>query len=148
MSHTEEKQLVTTSSCLQWLYEKYSASLLGYISGVIPNQEEGEGYLVTILSRFVNYYPDHVKAGDVSWLKLLQFSRGLLPQLQTQATAVIGIATQNRSLASLSNLQKEIFCAVYYHGTSITDLAKRMGENETVIRSEFKIAFDKVRRAG
>lgn len=148
MPITEEKQLTTTSNQVRWLYEKYSAPLLGYISGIIANKEEGEGHLITILSRFAHHHKDHIQTGEVNWLKLLQFSRSQLLTLKQNNSRAIGIGHNDSKLDGLSELQKDIFCSIYYYGRSIVELAERIGESEAVIRSEFKVAFDKIRRAG
>lgn len=151
MSNPEEKQLTITSNGVRWLYEKYSAPLLGYISGVVSDQEEGEAYLITILSRFAQQHHQYLKSGEVSWLKLLQYSRGLLPELKLQSKNVSAIGSTidaERKFEGLSAQQQEIFCAIYYHNQTIANLVERLGKSESVIRSEFKLAFDKVRRAG
>ena len=156
MSQLEKKYLPQTQDNVRWLYQKYSASLLGYIVGVIADQQESEKFLITILSRFAVDCEDDILSGQVTWLKLLQYSRNFLPKLKHQLNGVkvgeLGVQLspsigQSRFIG-LDSREKEIFCAIYYHGKSISDLAKSMGESEHVIRSQFKLSFDKIRSAG
>jgi len=155
MLKTEKKQLPQRQDHIRMLYQKYGALLLGYISGVVNNRQESEEYLVAILGRFAIDFPDHIRNGDVSWLQLLQYSRSILPQLQSanprNANHSRGneVATKynDEQLNLLSSREKEIFCSIYYHGKSICDLAKSLQESESRIRSEFKLSFDKIRSA-
>lgn len=151
MLKTEERPLPQSQDQLRWLYQRYSALLLGYIFEIVPDQKKSEEYLVTILSRFAVDFKEELTHGQVTWIKLLCYSRNLLPQLRNNKQHPNGNEIQSAKnynhsqLEVLSNLEKEIFCEIYYHGRSISDLANRMQESEEVIRSSFKLSFDKIR---
>jgi DNA-directed RNA polymerase specialized sigma24 family protein len=155
MTSIEQKQLSQTQDQIRWLYQKYAPSLLGYIYGMIQDRQESEEYLVKILSRFAVDYEEEIVNLRINWPKLLQYSRNLIPELQALSQGTrIGKAEPKAitqfdqlELSVLSNDEKQIFCAIYYHGKSISDLAKVLKESEQVIRSQFKLSFDKIRRA-
>lgn len=155
MTQIEKNYLFPNCDHIRWLYQKYGALLLGYIAGIIPEQQESEKYLVLILSRFAVDREDDMLNEQVNWLSLLQYSRNLLAELGTQkGNRIAKSADSPRKqmddgrLNMLSNREKEIFCSIYYHGKSIGDLAASMGESENIIRSQFKVSFDKIRSAG
>lgn len=152
MPQIEKKYRSQTQANIGWLYQKYSASLLGFIAGIIPDQQESEKYLVTILGRFATDYGDDILREQVTWLQLLQYSRNLMAQLRGRAyrgsLQKVGELINDMRISVLDNREKEIFCAIYYHGKSVSELAESMKESENVIRSQFKLSFDKIRSAG
>ena len=155
MLKTDKKHLPQCQDHIRLLYQKYGALLLGYISGVVPDRQKSEEYLVAILGRFSIDFPERIRNEAVNWLQLLQYSRKMLSTLQStnhpNKNHSIGKqavpSCTDVGLALLSSREKEIFCSIYYHGKSISDLAKSMSESESTIRSEFKLSFDKIRSA-
>ena len=155
MLKSERKHLPQSQDDVCYLYQKYSAALLGYIRATVPDQEESEAHLITILSRFAVDYREDVLKGQVTWVKLLCYSRTMLPQLQYSDQQLGSIQVDVPSeqyegyvgLDLLEGTEKEIFYSIYYRGKSIGDLAKAMGESESEIRRQFKSSFDKIRSA-
>ena len=155
MLKTDKKHLPQRQDHIRLLYQKYGALLLGYISGVVTDRQESEEYLVAILGRFSIDFPERIRNGAVNWLQLLQYSRKMLSALQNAKHPnrnhhIVKQAEPNctdEGLALLNSREKEIFCSIYYHGKSISDLAKSLSESESIIRSEFKLSFDKIRSA-
>lgn len=151
----EERQLPQTQNNVRWLYQKYGALLLGYLTGIVHDQKKSEAFLVLIFSRFVVDCKEELSSGQVTWVKLLCYSRNLLPQLTAKADysllkdAEIQLAPthDHAKLKMLTVMEKEIFCEIYYQGRSINDLANSLQLSEEVIRSHFKLSFDKIRRA-
>ena len=156
MPQVEKKYLPQTQDNIRWLYQKYSATLLGYLAGVIADQQESEKCLVAIISRFAVDRDEDILTGQVTWLKLLQYSRSMLPQLQHHLNGAsvgkLGVQWSSgigqEKLSVLNAREREIFCGIYYHGRSASDLATSLGEREEAIRSQFKLSFDKIRREG
>lgn len=154
MLKTEERSLPQSQDHVRQLYQRYSALLLGYICEIVPDQKKSEEYLVAILSRFAVEFKEDLSSGKVTWLKLLCYGRNLLPQLMQSTNNRLNVSEGQSSknynhskLKMLSNLEKEVFCEIYYHGKSISDLAQRLQESEEVIRNHFKLSFDKIRSA-
>ena len=151
MLKTEERLLPQSQDQVKLLYQRYSALLLGYIFEIVPDQKKSEEYLVAILSRFAVDFKEELAKGKVTWVKLLCYSRNLLPQLKDFKQHLDRVEIQSAKnyssfqLELLTNLEKEIFCEIYYHGKSISDLARKMQKSEDVIRSNFKLSFDKIR---
>lgn len=152
MPQVEKKYSNQIQEHIHGLYQKYSASLLGYIAGIVSDQQESEKYLVTILGRFAVDCEDEILQGQVTWLKLLQYSRSLVAELRAQAyrstLRKVDVGKNDLKFRVLTSREKEIFCAIYYHGKTISELAVAMSESENAIRSQFKLSFDKIRSAG
>ncbi|WP_412466119.1 hypothetical protein [Pedobacter sp. KLB.chiD] len=130
------------------LYNQYAPMLLGYINGIVQDPQESEDHLIAILTSFVK---DVVVLPEKSrlniWLELRQYAQSKL----TLYTAKDHQSNFNQSvhkgkLDLLDDLQKRIFCAVYYHGKSIHYLAATIGCDESEIRNQLKLSIDKMRR--
>ena len=149
MIQTEKQHLPKVQNSIRWLYQKYSPLLLGYISGSISDPRKSEKFLVQILSRFAIDYQQEIITDQVNWLQLLQYTRNALSEQNRPQSALITNHQYKEfnysKLQSLSDREKEIFCAIYYHGKSIGELAMSMEENEHSIRSQFKLSLDKIR---
>lgn len=133
---------------IRWFYDKYAAMLLGYINGIVQDHQKSEEHLIVILTSFAKDFGVHKKSNLNIWLELRQYAQAKLRlfntgdhQLQSNQPASKG------NLDLLDDLQKRIFCAVYYHGKSISYLATTLGSNEDEIRNQLKLSIDKMRRA-
>lgn len=145
----EVLQASPTNNQTKWLYDKYSAPLLGYINGIVQNQQLSETYLITILSRFAYQQLQSNSLSDTNWVKLMQFSRNLLLELVGPDQFHRSIASSGQDLHSNNGLtpaEHYVFHSIYHHGKTIAALAIELGEDEIAIRKRFKSAFDKVRR--
>ena len=134
---------------IRWFYDQYAPMLLGYINGIVQDPRKSEDHLIAILTSFLK---DVVVLPEKSslniWLELRQYAQSKL----TLYTAKDHQLNLNQSvnkgrLDLLDDLQKRIFCAVYYHGKSIQYLAATIGCNESEIRNQLKLSIDKMRRA-
>jgi DNA-directed RNA polymerase specialized sigma subunit len=133
---------------IRWFYDQYAPMLLGYINGIVQDHQKSEEHLVAILTSFVK---DVVILQEKSrlniWLELRQYAQSKL----TLLTAKDHQLKPNPSLSKgkldlLDDLQKQIFCAIYYHGKSISYLAATIGCDESEIRNQLKLSIDKMRR--
>ncbi|WP_443945766.1 hypothetical protein ACJVDH_01225 [Pedobacter sp. AW1-32] len=155
MLKTEKQNLLGIQNYVRHLSQKYSPSLLGYIYSVTGDREKSEEYLVMILSQFVVDFNTDVLNKNVTWLKLRQYACNFLSmsafvshtRIEDKNKQLETGFPENVYLSLLDQKQKEIFCAIYYHGKSINDLATALQENETFIRNQFKLSLDKIRNA-
>ena len=133
---------------IRWFYDNYAAMLLGYINGIVKDHQKSEEHLIVILTSFAKDFGTR-KKGDLNiWLELRQYAQGKLmlfntPEQQLKSNQL----TSKGNLDLLNDLQKRIFCAVYYHGKSISYLAATLKSNEDEIRNQLKLSIDKMRRA-
>lgn len=133
---------------IRWFYDHYAPMLLGYINGIVQDSQKSEDHLVAILTSFVKdvvILPEKSRLN--TWLELRQYAQSKL----TLYTAKDHQLNLNQSvnkdrLDLLDDLQKRIFCAVYYHGKSIQYLAATIGCDESEIRNQLKLSIDKMRR--
>jgi len=134
---------------LRWFYDQYAPMLLGYINGIVQDPQQSEHHLVAILTSFVKdvvILPEKNRLNI--WLELRQYAQSKLT-LYTAKDQQLNLnqSVNNGRLDLLDELQKKIFCAVYYHGKSIHYLAATIGYNESEIRNQLKLSIDKMRRA-
>ncbi|RBQ06304.1 hypothetical protein [Pedobacter miscanthi] len=133
---------------IRWFYNQYASMLLGYINGIVQDHQKSEEHLVTILSSFVKEVILQEKSKLNIWMELRQYTQGKLKLFTAKEHHLKSTGTTNKgNLDLLDDLQRKVFCAVYYHGKSISYLAETMHNNETEIRNQLKLAIDKMRRA-
>ena len=136
------------SKDIRWFYDQYAPMLLGYINGIVQDHQKSEDHLVAILTSFVKDVVILKKKSKLNnWLQLRQYAQSKL----TLVTAKDYQLKPNPSLNGerldlLDDLQKRIFCAIYYHGKSISYLAAAIGCDESEIRNQLKLSIDKMRR--
>lgn len=133
---------------IRWFYTQYAPMLLGYINGIVQDHQKSEEHLVSILTSFVTDVILQEKSRLNIWLELRQYAQSKLILFTTKDHQLKpNVALGKGKLDLLDDLQKKIFCAVYYHGKSISYLAATMNSDETEIRNQLKLAIDKMRRA-
>ncbi|MGM9474994.1 hypothetical protein ACS5PU_01140 [Pedobacter sp. GSP4] len=133
---------------IRWFYDKYAAMLLGYINGIVQDHQKSEDHLVSILTSFTQDFGGEEKSNLSIWLELRQYAQYKLSLFTDAEPALNPIATQGKAnLELLTDLQKRIFCSVYYHGKSISYLATTLNSSLDEIRNELKLSIDKMRRA-
>lgn len=134
---------------IRWFYEQYAPMLLGYINGIVQDTQKSEEHLVTILTSFVKdivVFPEKSRLNI--WLQLRQYAQSKLTLYTATAHQVdINQSMHKSKLDLLDELQKRIFCTVYYQGKSIQYLAATIGCDESEIRNQLKLSVDKMRRA-
>lgn len=133
---------------IRWFYDKYAAMLLGYINGIVQDHRKSEDHLISILTSFTAEFGMQERSQLSIWLELRQYAQSRLA-LITQESHSLSAApvNSNGNLDLLDDLQKQIFCAVYYHGKSISHLATTLGSEEDEIRNQLKLSIDKMRRS-
>lgn len=134
---------------IRWFYDQYACMLLGYINGIVQDPQESEDHLVAIFTSFakdVVVLPERNKLNI--WLELRQYAQSKLTLYTAKDHRLnLNQSVNNGRLDLLDELQKRIFCAVYYHGKSIQYLAATIGCDESEIRNQLKLSIDKMRRA-
>ncbi|MBE5318961.1 sigma-70 family RNA polymerase sigma factor [Pedobacter sp. MR2016-19] len=136
------------SKDIRWFYDQYAPMLLGYINGIVQDHQKSEDHLVAILTSFVQ---DVVilqeKCRLNSWLQLRQYAQSKLTLFAAKDHQLKPHPSLNKGrLDLLDDLQKRIFCAIYYHGKSVSYLAAAIGCDESEIRNQLKLSIDKMRR--
>ncbi|MCX2494838.1 hypothetical protein OQX63_15220 [Pedobacter sp. PF22-3] len=134
---------------IRWFYDQYAPMLLGYINGIVQDQQKSEDHLVVILTSYIKdvaILPEKSRLNI--WLELRQYAQSKLT-LYTAKDHQLNLnqSVDNGRLDLLDDLQKRIFCAVYYHGKTIQYLAATIGCNESEIRNQLRLSIDKMRRA-
>ena len=124
---------------IRWFYDKYAAMLLGYINGIVQDHRKSEDYLVSILTAFTAEFGTTEKSQLSIWLELRQYAQSKLAVLTEKHHSLTPAhVNSNGNLDLLDDLQKQIFCAVYYHGKSISQLATAFSSEEDEIRNQLK----------
>ncbi|QXU40516.1 hypothetical protein [Pedobacter sp. D749] len=136
------------SKDIHWFYNQYAPMLLGYINGIVQDHQKSEDHLVAILTLFVK---DVVilqeKCRLNTWLELRQYAQSKLTLFIAKDHQLKpNPSLKKERLDLLDDLQKRIFCAIYYHGKSISYLAAAIGCDEIEIRNQLKLSIDKMRR--
>ncbi|KQM72731.1 hypothetical protein ASE74_21860 [Pedobacter sp. Leaf216] len=133
---------------IRWFYDRYAAMLLGYINGIVKDKQQSEDQLVKILTSFTQDFVAAEKSNQHIWLELRQYAQNRLNSAVLSDRQLIQKQSVSEpGLASLDDLQKIVFKAVYYHGKSISQLAISLNYGEEEIRNQLKLAIDKMRRA-
>lgn len=132
---------------IRWFYDKYAAMLLGYINGIVQDHRKSEDHLISILTSFTAEFGAQERSQLSIWLELRQYAQSKLALVSEKNHSLSPApVSSNRNLDLLDDLQKQIFCAVYYHGKSLSHLATTLGSEEDEIRNQLKLSIDKMRR--
>ncbi|MEH3111780.1 hypothetical protein [Pedobacter terrae] len=134
---------------IRWFYDQYAPMLLGYINDIVQDAQKSEEYLVAILTSFLKDVMVLQEKSRLNiWLELRQYAQSKLTLYTGEDHQVnVNQSTYKGRLCLLDDLQKKIFCAVYYHRKSIQYLAATIGRDESEIRNQLKLSIDKMRRA-
>jgi hypothetical protein len=131
------------------IYNKYAGMLLGYILKIVKDHKVAEKYMIDVFRRLA--------AGDLkqynsenTWRQLQLITRMVLADFthaiedcEDYATLYAG---NNRLIDRMDADQKNIFCAVYYHGKNTVDLAVQFNRPEDEIRKTLREAFATIRQ--
>ncbi|KLT66079.1 hypothetical protein [Pedobacter sp. BMA] len=128
---------------IRWFYNKYAAMLLGYINGIVQDHQKAEDQMAFILTSFAKEFNVQESNNLNIWFQLRQYAQR---KLAAQTIPMCIEPRQTKNLEVLSELEKEIFCAVYYSGKSIAYLAVTLKKNEDEIRNQLRLSVDKMRR--
>lgn len=133
---------------IRWFYDKYAAMLLGYINGIVQDHRKSEDHLISILTAFSAEFGATEKSQLSIWLELRQYAQSKLTLVtENDHSLATALVNSNGNLDLLDDLEKQIFCAVYYHGKSISYLSATLGSDEDEIRNQLKRSIDKMRRS-
>jgi len=134
------------------LYDKYSGMLLGYIYEIVKDRELAEQYLVSVFKSIPGQYHEIYRAENI-WCHLQQLAKNKLSDfLKTikdcEPYTVIGLnSTQTTLISQMDDEQKNVFCAIYYHGKTTAELAVQLNKPELIIRKTLKEAFAIIRKS-
>lgn len=134
------------------LYDRHGGMLLGYIFEVVKDRKLAEEYLIKVFCDLSVQFND-VSHTDISgWPQLQKFTREKLLSSGERSKFVglnSGLKTSgapNHYLEQLNEEQRQVFCDVYYHGKTITDISKTLNLTEDLTRKALKEAFAIMRK--
>jgi hypothetical protein len=135
---------------IRWIYNKYSAMLLGYIQGTLKNQHHSEKQLVKIFSSYMKEHSDY-DVEKLTWLHLRQYAQKHLSQLnlkpQDSEVSITSAHPNNKVLELLNEAERRVFSEIYYHRKSINYLSGILSLPENEVRGLLKSSLDKIRNA-
>ena len=149
MLNREQALLKTKPLTVRSLYDSYAGMLLGYIIAIVKDKQVAESYLIKIFSNISEQF-DQIDWEDGNpWQHLRHFARQEMavvtntvkPSGYDVAPDAIKQATANKYLDKMTGEQRRIFCSVYYHRYTITQLAAELGRSEDSINKVLKEAF-------
>ncbi|EDM36526.1 hypothetical protein PBAL39_24700 [Pedobacter sp. BAL39] len=134
------------------LYETHAGMLLGYIYDVVKDHRVAEDYLEKIFSAVSIQFDDINWNGTSTWCQLQRFAKNQLlaftaeKQIPSTTTTALNNQYSNAYLDQLSDLQKQVFCAIYYEGKSTASLSAALHQTEDSIRKALREAFAIIRK--
>jgi len=131
------------------LYDSYASMLLGYIFAIVKDRQVAESYLVKIFSNISAQFNRIDWEGGSHWEHLRRFAKQELAVFTNTvksceydvAPDAVEQTSANRYLDKMTSEQRQIFCSVYYHRYTITQLAVELDKSEDSINKILKEAF-------
>lgn len=123
-------------------YDRYAGMLLGYIFEVVKDRELAKEYTVEVFTKFAHTADQH--STDNVWLQLQRTAKTQLAGFYQSVALCEDYSVnymQNSHVSQMSAEQRNIFCAVYYHGKTTADLAAQFNKQESEIRKTLREAF-------
>ncbi|MEO3406592.1 hypothetical protein AAFN85_21940 [Mucilaginibacter sp. CAU 1740] len=135
------------------LYNNYAAKLFGYIFEVVKNQSVAEQYLVAVFNDVPNEIDDFLKTGVnalcrlqmMARKKLSQFFETLDNETDRQAWQNIQPSVNNKYVAMMDPLQRQVFYAVHYQCKTTVQVATELSRSNEEIRRILKECFTIIR---
>jgi len=133
------------------LYDRYAAMLLGYIFEIVKDHELAEQYMIKVFKSVADEF-NNIYQTDNAWCKLQLLAKKQLTGFFNKINADCApgdtklSATQNALTASMTAEQRTVFCAIYYHGKTTSELAGLLNQPESYIRKTLKDAFAVIRK--
>ena len=133
------------------LYDRYAAMLLGYIFEIVKDRELAEQYMVRVFKSVADEF-NEIYYADNTWCKLQLLAKNLLADFFNKVNDDCALgnmrlsSAQHTLTAGMTNEQRTVFCAIYYHGKSSAELASQLNQPELSIRKTLREAFAIVRR--
>jgi len=123
--------------------------LLGYINEIVKDTALAEKYMVSVFTSLAEQSVNDYLT-DNTWCRLQQIAKTKLAGFTNTVQDCNDYAKPYLDNNSLLNLmtdeQKNIFCAVYYHGQTTAELAKQLNISESDIRKALKEALAIIRQ--
>ena len=144
--------LKQSSYTLHDLYDRYAGMLLGYLSEVVKDHRLAEQHLVNIFNNIPQHLSELNSAETNTWCQLQRLAK---KHLMGSSVANSGGHTdngtiielgRNKFLDQMTNEQQAVFCGVYYHHKTITQLATELNKPEDLIRKSLREAFAIIRK--
>lgn len=133
---------------LRSLYDKYASKLLGYILPIINNRGLAEDCVVKIFTNIYsskNELPANTSGNIWIWLMLLANNEiAGLGDAANECRSVVNDTAYIQShkyLNGMSEIQRLVFCGIYYHRKTIAALANELNLSENALRLILKDAF-------
>lgn len=138
------------------LYDRHAGMLLGYIYEVVKDRRLAEELLVQLFCELSEQFDNINWVGTNSWCQLQRFAKEKLSAFhesvkdceEPPASGLMMNGQHNSHLSQLTEEQKQIFCAIYYHGKSIAEISKELKITEDLTRKALKEAFAIMRKGG
>ena len=133
------------------LYDRYSGMLLGYIFEIVKDKELAEQYMVSVF-KDVSDRLHEIYHAENTWARLQQIAKCKLADffasIKDCDTRVLpDLSNKNNVINLMSDDQRDVFCAVYYHGKTTANVAKQLQKSELEIRKILKEAFAIIRQS-
>jgi hypothetical protein len=148
-----EASLQTRTQTKQDLFNRFGGMLLGYISEVVKNNQVAEQYLVDVFNQLqFSDIQDITKPGINTFVYLQAIVR---KKLAVFTSSIDGYANTgkpktfiikgNKFVDLMNPDQQQVFCEIYYHGKTVTNLAAELNKTEAAIRELLREAFILIR---
>ena len=143
-----EASLQTRTQTKQDLFNRFGGMLLGYISEVVKNNQVAEQHLVDVFNQLqFSDIQDITKPGINTFVYLQAIARKKLAVfLPVDGYTNAGIPKMpiiegNKFVELMNPDQQHVFCEIYYHGKTVTNLAAELNKTEAAIREMLRKAF-------
>lgn len=151
LEHPPQTLVKSQITDIHGLYERHAGMLLGYIFDVTKNQQIAEEYLEKIFSAVSLQFDNFNWQETNTWCQLQRFAKQQMSILNAEKnnnkTTTLSSVNQysNQYLDQLSELQKHVFCGIYYEGKSTALLSTDLNQPEDTIRKALREAFSIIR---
>jgi len=154
MLKTDRQQLTQDIISVRSLYDKYAGMLFGYILEVVKDRKLAEECMVQLFHDISQQFNATDWELGNSWCRLQGLAHRKLVVLADTFTDYGGDQgkamqfTQNNYLRQLSEMQRQIFCAIYYGRKRIAEVSEELNITEDLTRKTLKEAFAILREGG
>jgi DNA-directed RNA polymerase specialized sigma24 family protein len=138
------------SADLRNLYNNYADKLLGRITAIVNHRELAEDCIVKIFEGISLSKNDSELYGNTwSWLTTLATKE--ISHLGAAADGCKSVVNNtsyiqsHKYLSRMNDIQRQVFCGVYYHKTRVAQLATELNIPDQMIRQQIKEAFRIIR---
>lgn len=132
---------------IRGLYDQYAAKLLGYLLPIVNNRELAEDCLVKIFAHISSSKNTLQKANGSTWNTLMSLANTEVSNLGEAANECKSVVDNTAYIQShkylnrMNEIQRRVFCGIYYHRKSTAALAIELSLPEQELRLRLKEAF-------